>query len=87
MDWFHNFTQAIIIMVLGMSVTFIFITVLIIIIQINSKIIAKYVREPEPSLQPIKTLHQNKDDSSIVAAITIAVKKYHQDKKSKKLRR
>jgi len=79
----HDLAQATVIMVLGMSVTFIFLAVLILAIHVSSKIITKYTPEPSPlSLAP-KPISQAKGDGAVVAAITIAVKKYHNDKKRK----
>lgn len=83
MNWTHDFTQAAVIMVLGMSVTFIFLALLILIIQVSSKIIARYAIEPEPAPRAAIPCMQSKDDGAVIAAITMAVKKYHNYKNAK----
>lgn len=85
MGWIHDFTQAVVIMMLGMGVTFSFLVALIFVIQVSARIIAKYAFEPEPVPPPRAAIPgvQAKDASDVIAAITIAVKKYHADKKGK----
>lgn len=83
MDWMHDFTQAVVIMVLGMSVTFIFLTALILAIHVSSKIIAKYTPQPAPIPRALTTVSKSNNDGAVVAAITMAVKKYHNDKNAK----
>lgn len=84
MTWLQDFVQAAVIMVLGMGVTFCFLGALIFAIQMSAKIIAKYAPVPEPLPAP-RVAAPVRDDGAIVAAITIAVKKYHADKKGRNL--
>lgn len=80
MGLLHDLSQAAVIMTLGMAVTFAFLAVLIIMIQISSKIISKYVQKAAtskdnhspPTLQP-------EDNGALIAAITMAAKKYHSE--------
>jgi len=88
MGWFQDFIQAAVIMVLGMGVTFAFLAALIFAIQITAKIIAKYAPVPEPLPAPrsgVPAVAAGGNEGAIVAAITIAVKKYHADKKGRNL--
>lgn len=84
MVWFQEFLQATVIMVLGMGVTFCFLAALIFAIQVTAKLVAKYAPAPEPLPSP-RVGVPARDDGAIVAAITIAVKKYHADKKGRNL--
>jgi sodium pump decarboxylase gamma subunit len=79
MNWLQDFVQASVIMVLGMGVTFCFLAALIFAIRIVAKIVAKYAPTPEPVAVP-RAAAPARDDRAIIAAITIAVKKYHADK-------
>lgn len=79
----HDLTQAAVIMTLGMVVTFSFLVVLILAIQVSSRIIAKFAPEAKPQKQDPASPAQEKIDGSVIAAITIAVKKYRDDKKIK----
>jgi oxaloacetate decarboxylase gamma subunit len=80
MGWIQDFLQATVIMVLGMGVTFMFLGALIFAIQMMAKIVARYAPVPEPLPAP-RAAAPARDDGAIVAAITVAVKKYHADKK------
>jgi oxaloacetate decarboxylase gamma subunit len=84
MTWLQDFVQATVIMVLGMGVTFMFLGALIFAIQMMAKIVAKFAPVPEPLPAP-RAEAPAMDNGAIVAAITIAVKKYHSDKKSRTL--
>ena len=88
MNWFQDFIQATVIMVLGMGVTFAFLGVLIFAIQMTAKLVAKYAPAPAPLPAPraaSPAAAPGRDEGAIVAAITIAVKKYHADKKGRTL--
>jgi sodium pump decarboxylase gamma subunit len=86
MGWIHDFIEAAVIMVLGMGVTFCFLAALIFAIQLTARIIAKYAPPPPaplPASQGGSSVTPSaKDEGAIIAAITIAVKKYRADKKS-----
>lgn len=84
MGWFQDFIQATVIMVLGMGVTFAFLGALIFAIQMTAKLVAKYAPAPEPLPAP-RVAAPARDDGAIVAAITVAVRKYHADKKGRTL--
>jgi len=84
MGWVHDLGQAAVITTLGMAVTFGFLTVLILAIQLSSKIILKYRAEAELKKNITEQSVQAAENGALIAAITIAVKKYRNDKKVKK---
>lgn len=87
MQWISDFYQAIIIMILGMAVTFFFLSILVVMIHISSKIIAKYLPEPEPAFLTNKETLNKNNEGAVIAAITIAVNKYLKDKEANNFRR
>ena len=48
MSWMDNFTQATIIMVLGMGLVFLFVASLVVLIQVSARILGKYTVEAAP---------------------------------------
>ncbi len=83
MHWVQDFIQATVIMALGMGVTFAFLGALIFAMQTTAKIIARFAPAPEPPPAQLAALSaaQDMDKGAVVAAIAIAVKKHHADKK------
>lgn len=80
MGLLHDLSQAAVIMTLGMVVTFAFLAVLIIMMQISSKIISKYVLETAPSKDNNSPPPPQPDENgALIAAITMAAKKYHSE--------
>ena len=65
-------------MVLGMGIVFVFLGVMIVVMNIMSKIIHKFFPEPDPT-QPHIVVGENKDKKKVVAAIVAAIM---EDKKS-----
>ncbi|HMK44756.1 MAG TPA: OadG family transporter subunit [Dissulfurispiraceae bacterium] len=85
MNWLQDFIQAAVIMILGMGVTFAFLGTLIFAIHLTAKIVAKYAPAPKPlPAAPAAVAASVRDEGAIVAAITMAAKKYHADRKDKK---
>ena len=89
MNWSQDFIQATVIMVLGMGVTFAFLATLIFAMRTTAKIIARLVPAPEPlpASRTAAPVAFDRNEGEVVAAITIAVKKHHADKKSSTLLR
>ncbi|MCX8030248.1 MAG: OadG family protein [Thermodesulfovibrionales bacterium] len=85
MDWIYDLKQAVIIMVLGMGITFLFLGILILMIQMTSWFISKFISPQVPATQVIASFSENKNDAALVAAISIAVRKYHQNKMLRKM--
>jgi sodium pump decarboxylase gamma subunit len=83
MGWVHDLGQGAVITTLGMAVTFGFLAVLILAIQLSSKIILKYNAEAELKKNITERSVQAAENGALIAAITIAVKKYRNDKKIK----
>ena len=66
-------------MILGMGIVFAFLSVLILVMNIMSKIIHKYFPEPDPTQAPVVVQGAAKDKKKVVAAIFAAIM---EDKKS-----
>jgi sodium pump decarboxylase gamma subunit len=85
MTWIENFWQATVIMVIGMGIVFLFLAALILMMQIAAKIIARYALPSKNVTAPVManvSLQQGKE-STVIAAITAAVKQYAADKKNR----
>ena len=71
-------------MVLGMTTVFLFLMLMIFVLNIISKIVQKYF--PPKKLAPIRARKQNnsatlqKDDGAIIAAITASIQEFKQQK-------
>ena len=65
-------------MILGMGIVFVFLGVMIVVMNVMSKIVHRYFPEPDPT-QPHIVVDGNKDKKKIVAAIVAAIM---EDKKS-----
>lgn len=71
-------------MVLGMTTVFLFLMLMIFVLNIISKIVKKYF--PPKKLAPIRARKQNnssaiqKDDGAIIAAITASIQEFKQQK-------
>ena len=79
MTWMENFTQATVIMCLGMGLVFLFVASLVVLIQVSARLLGKYA-EKEPVAAPA-TASPAKNDGAIVAAIAAAMQQYSSDKK------
>ena len=62
-------------MILGMGTVFVFLTIMILCMNLMSRIIQRYFPEPQPS---VESTSSQKDKKKIVAAITAAIK-YHRE--------
>lgn len=80
----HDLSQAAVIMTIGMTVTFVFLAALILAIQISSRVIARYAPDTVSQKDKMDSLAQVNVNGAVLAAITIAVKKYRDDNKNKK---
>ena len=80
MTWMENFTQAIVIMCLGMGLVFLFVATLVMLIQISARVLSKYIKE-EPVAVPAAAIIPANNDGAIVAAIAIAMRRYSLGKK------
>lgn len=69
-------------LVLGMSTVFMFLTLMVFVVQLQSKIILKYFPpKEEPELYPKVSQKANKkDDLAIIAAIATTLKLYRKTK-------
>ena len=65
-------------MILGMGIVFVFLGVMIVVMNIMSRIIHKYFPEPDPT-QPHVVVNGTQDKKKVVAAIVAAIM---EDKKS-----
>ena len=74
MTWMDNFTQATVIMCLGMGLVFLFVASLVVLIQISARVLSKYITE-EPAAAP-STAQPVRNDGAVVAAIATAMKQY-----------
>ena len=74
MTWMDNFTQATVIMCLGMGLVFLFVASLVVLIQISARVLSKYIKE-EPAAAP-STAQPVRNDGAIVAAIATAMIQY-----------
>ena len=74
MTWMDNFTQATVIMCLGMGLVFLFVASLVVLIQISARVLSKYIKE-EPAAAP-STTQPVRNDGAVVAAIATAMKQY-----------
>ena len=71
-------------MVLGMTTVFLFLMLMILVLNIISKIVKKYF--PSKKLAPVRARKQNnlstpqRDDGAIIAAITASIQEFKQKK-------
>jgi sodium pump decarboxylase gamma subunit len=79
MTWMENFTQATVIMCLGMGLVFLFVATLVVLIQISARVLSKYIEE-EPVAAPNAAILV-RNDGAIVAVIAVAMKQYSSGKK------
>ena len=73
MTWMDNFTQATVIMCLGMSIVFLFVASLVVLIQVSARVFSKRIEAP-PAIAPAAA-----GGGAIVAAIAAALKQYSLD--------
>ena len=73
MSWLDNFTQATVIMCLGMSIVFLFVASLVVLIQVSARVFSKHIEAP-PVAAPAAS-----SGSAMVAAIAAAIKQYSSD--------
>ena len=74
MTWMDNFTQATVIMCLGMSIVFLFVASLVVLIQVSARVFAKHLAAP-----PVAAPAAAGTQGAIVAAIAAALKQYSLD--------
>lgn len=79
MTWMETFTQATVIMCLGMGLVFLFVASLVVLIQVSARLLSKYAAE-EQAAAPA-TAAPAKNNGAIVAAIAAAMHQYSSDKK------
>ena len=70
--------QSLIIMVVGLTIVFLFLMILIFFVNFNQKIVAKFGWDKEP--EPEKKKAPSGDNKAVVAAIGAAVSKYKESK-------
>ena len=76
MTWMENFTQATVIMCLGMSIVFLFVASLVVLIQVSARVFSKRIEAP-PVAAPVSSgANQGANQGAIVAAIAAAMKQY-----------
>ena len=75
MSWLDNFTQATVIMCLGMSIVFLFVASLVVLIQVSARVFSKHIEAP-PVATPAAS---GGNQGAIVAAIAAAIKQYSLD--------
>jgi sodium pump decarboxylase gamma subunit len=80
MSWMENFTQATVIMCLGMGLVFAFVATLVLLIQISARVLSKYI-EIEPAIAPSAGIPAGGNEGALVAAIATAMKQYSAHKK------
>lgn len=78
MTWMDNFLQATVIMCLGMGLVFLFVSSLVVLIQISARVFSKYAHE-EHAVAPVATASAA-SQGAIVAAIAMALKKHSSNK-------
>lgn len=78
MTWMENFSQAIVIMCLGMGLVFLFVATLVVLIQISARVLSKYIKE-DPVAAPVAAISA-RNDGAIVAAIAMAMRRYSSGK-------
>ncbi len=67
-------SEALKFMALGMGIVFLFLTVMIFVLKLQAKLIAKYFpEESKPTVSPIWKPESVKDDKDTIAAITAAI--------------
>lgn len=67
-------------MVLGMGVVFLFLIILVQVVNLQAKIISKYFPDEEPSAAPAAPSSPDSDESARVAAIIAAVTEFRKNK-------
>lgn len=72
MTWIDSFTQAAVIMCLGMGLVFLFVASLVILIQISARMLAGYAEEEQPATPPVPA-SSSADEGAVVAAIVAAL--------------
>ena len=65
-------------MILGMGVVFLFLIILVEVVKIQGKIIAKYFPDEEPSAAPAAS--SDSDESARVAAVIAAITEFRKNK-------
>lgn len=72
MTWMDNFVQATVIMCLGMGLVFLFVSALVVLIQLSARILSNYAEEEAaaPASAPAPSPANN---GAIVAAIAMAL--------------
>lgn len=82
MTWMETFTQATVIMFLGMGLVFLFVASLVVLIQVSARILSGFAEEEQaapaaaPAARPAAPT-----DGAIAAAIAAAMKQYSSSKK------
>lgn len=79
MSYIDTLLEAALIMVLGMGVVYFFLAVLVVSLNLMSRVLAKYA-VPEPVIVPQVPTPVRTDEGAVVAAIAIAMKRYLNDK-------
>lgn len=78
MTWMDNFTQATVIMSLGMGLVFLFVASLVVLIQVSARVLsgcAEAEQAAAPAARPVA------NEGAIAAAIAVAMKQYSSSKK------
>lgn len=73
MTWIDSFTQAAVIMCLGMGLVFLFVASLVVLIQISARMLAGYAEEEQAATPPVPA-SSSADEGAVVAAIVAALK-------------
>ena len=67
-------------MLLGMGVVFLFLAILVQVVKLQGKIIAKYFPDEEPSAAPTSAATTDSDEKARVAAVIAAVTEFRKNK-------
>ena len=65
-------------MLLGMGTVFVFLIIMIIMMNVMSTLIHKFFPEPAPSVGGEETKSNNKNDNKVIAAISAAIAHHRQ---------
>lgn len=79
MTWMDNFLQATVIMCLGMGLVFLFVSSLVVLIQISARFFSKYAHEEHVATPPGASASAD-GQGAIVAAIAMALKQHSLNK-------
>lgn len=79
MSYLDTLLEAALVMVLGMGVVYFFLAVLVVSLNLMSRVLARYA-VPEPVIVPQVPAPVRTDEGAVVAAIAIAMKRYLSDK-------